>query len=74
MDYHFRGEQDILEKNHPALKKKAIKYLGASFYYDLSPFTGAPIPQSDTMYTKLMGKYQRLEAQIEKDLVVKKEK
>lgn len=70
LDFHFRGEQDVLEKNHPALKDKAVKYLGPTFYYDLSPTTGQSLPKDDPMYSKLMDMYKRLETAIEKDLKV----
>lgn len=34
LDYHIRGDQDELEKEHPELAEKAKKYLGFELYYD----------------------------------------
>lgn len=34
LDYHLRGEQDELEKEHPELAETAKKYLGFELYYD----------------------------------------
>ena len=36
IDYHLRGEQTELEKEHPDIAEKAKKYLGFEFYYELS--------------------------------------
>ena len=36
IDYHLRGEQSELEKEHPELAEKAKKYLGFELYGDLS--------------------------------------
>ena len=36
IDYHLRGEQAELEKDHPEIAEKAKKYLGSEFYYELS--------------------------------------
>ena len=36
IDYHLRGEQTELEKEHPDLAEKAKKYRGCEFYYELS--------------------------------------
>lgn len=36
IDYHLRGEQAELEKEHPEVAEKAKKYLGFEMYYELS--------------------------------------
>lgn len=36
LDYHLRGEQYELEKEHPELAEIAKKYLGFELYYELS--------------------------------------
>lgn len=36
LDYHLRGEQAELEKEHPDLAVLAKKYLGYELYYELS--------------------------------------
>lgn len=36
IDYHLRGEQAEMEKNHTELAEKAKKYLGFELYYELS--------------------------------------
>ena len=40
LSYHFRGEQDVFEKDFPGLVDKAKKFIGFELYYALSPFTG----------------------------------
>jgi len=49
LDYHLRGEQAILEKEHSELAEKAKKYLGYELYYELSAKAqGKPLdPDSD---------------------------
>jgi len=42
----LRGEQEILEKEHPALADKAKKWLGYELYYDLSVAT----PHGEPLY------------------------
>ena len=36
IDYHLRGEQAKMEKDHPKLIEKAKKFLGMQLYFDLS--------------------------------------
>jgi hypothetical protein len=36
IDYHLRGEQAELEKEHPEVAEKAKKYFGLEMYYELS--------------------------------------
>ena len=36
IDYHLRGDQELLETEHPDLIDKAKKFLGFELYYDLS--------------------------------------
>ena len=50
IDYHLRGEQDILEKEHPNLADIAKKWLGHEFYYDLSVATAHGEPLFITHY------------------------
>lgn len=57
LDFHFRGEQDVFEAEFPHLKEKALKYLGAPLYYDLSPFCGTPVPKDSVEYEKLWALY-----------------
>jgi hypothetical protein len=45
LDYHLRGEQVDLEKDHPELADLAKKYLGYELYYELSASAGGkPLP------------------------------
>lgn len=51
LDYHLRGEQGELEKEHPELAEKAKKYLGFELYYELSSQEqGKPIPEDSEIY------------------------
>ena len=68
LDFHFRGEQDVFEAEFPHLKEKAIKFLGAVLYYDLSPYSGKAIPKEDPLYAELMKLYNKLEQSLERDL------
>ena len=43
LDYHLRGEQDVLEKENSELADKAKKYLGFELYYELSKDIGKPL-------------------------------
>ena len=43
LDYHLRGEQQILEEDHKELAEKAKKYLGFEMYYDLTKYNGKPL-------------------------------
>jgi hypothetical protein len=43
LDYHLRGEQIELEKEHPELAEMAKKYLGFELYYELSSQEGKPL-------------------------------
>lgn len=36
LDYHLRGEQQELEKEHAELAEQAKKFLGYELYYELS--------------------------------------
>ena len=61
IDFHFRGEQDILEKNHPQLREQALKMLGPVLYYDLTATCGKPLPKSSPYYKQLMQHYEKIE-------------
>ena len=56
LDYHFRGEQDLFEKEYEHLKIKACKLLGYNTYFDLSPLTGVPLTEENNpeLYAELM--------------------
>ena len=47
LDYHLRGEQEELEKEHPELAEFAKKYLGPQLYNELGTVVneqGVPTP------------------------------
>lgn len=50
LDYHFRGEQDKFEEEHPELKDKALKMMGPVLYYELSSTCGQPLSGSSKLY------------------------
>lgn len=54
LDYHLRGEQQLLEKEHPELVEKAKKYLGFELYYDLTKDQGKPLPQDHKAFKTIM--------------------
>lgn len=54
LDFHLRGEQQILESEYKELAEKAKKYLGFELYYELSKYNKHPMVQSDTEFKKLI--------------------
>lgn len=63
LDYHLRGEQDEMEKEHPELAEKAKKYLGFELYYDaVKPEMG-----SDSFKT-IMAKSEELNKKFHTDM------
>lgn len=51
LDYHLRGEQADLEKEHPELAELAKKYLGYELYYALSEVsTAGPLPMDSSLF------------------------
>eukprot|EP00349_Pseudokeronopsis_sp_Brazil_P010353 CAMPEP_0202980302 /NCGR_PEP_ID=MMETSP1396-20130829/86256_1 /ASSEMBLY_ACC=CAM_ASM_000872 /TAXON_ID= /ORGANISM="Pseudokeronopsis sp., Strain Brazil" /LENGTH=67 /DNA_ID=CAMNT_0049720199 /DNA_START=1250 /DNA_END=1453 /DNA_ORIENTATION=- len=43
IDFHLKGEQNVLEEEFPELVEKAKKFLGFELYFELTKFTGEPI-------------------------------
>jgi hypothetical protein len=64
LDYHLRGEQEELEKEHPELAEKAKKYLGFELYYDQPPEKGKPDPNTSA-YKSIMEKYAELNSKFQ---------
>lgn len=60
LDYHMRGEQDILEDEDHDLSEKAKKYLGSEMYYELGNSTGKQLTKSDPHFKWLMKKITNL--------------
>lgn len=55
LDYHLRGEQSNLEKEHQYLADKAKKYLGYELYYELSAKSqGQPLNPDDDEFKTIM--------------------
>jgi hypothetical protein len=67
LDYHLRGEQEELEKEHPELAEKAKKYLGFELYYDQPAEKGKPDPNSPA-YKSIMEKYEELNSKFQQDM------
>lgn len=60
LDYHFRGEQDVFEKEFPHLKIKAETLFGYENYYTLSTFIGKPLsPQLNLPLYELLTAIQK---------------
>jgi hypothetical protein len=69
IDYHLRGEQDELEKDHPELAEKAKKYLGFEDYYELSSLEkGKPLPNDSEAFKMLMEKSEELNKKFHQDM------
>lgn len=66
LDYHLRGEQDELEKEHPELAEKAKKYLGFELYYS-QPEEGKPLKDTST-FKSIMEKVEELNSKFQQDL------
>lgn len=69
LDYHMRGEQQILEEEHKDLAEKAKKYLGFELYYELSKYNGHPMLADDPLFIKLMEKSNALNKDLESVMV-----
>lgn len=67
IDYHLRGEQDLLKEQNPKLDKAAKKFFGYEDYYEFSLLTG-PMPQDHPKFEKLIQTANELNIKIEKDL------
>jgi hypothetical protein len=52
LDYHFRGEQDRFETEHPQLKEKALKMMGPVLYYDLTAHN-EPLEETNSLFKSL---------------------
>jgi len=66
LDYHLRGEQEELEKEHPELAEKAKKYLGFELYYS-QPEEGKPLKDTQT-FKRIMVKVEELNAKFQQDM------
>ncbi len=56
LDFHLRGEQAILEEDHPELAEKAKRYLGFELYYEMSKFNKKPMTEDMQEFKILMTK------------------
>jgi hypothetical protein len=55
IDYHLRGEQAELEKEHPELAEIAKTYLGLELYYEVAlKADGKPLLQDKAEYRTLI--------------------
>merc|ERR1712179_558690 len=59
IDYHLRGEQELLEREEPELAEVAKKWLGYELYYDLSVATPHGEPLYITHYDHYITLIQR---------------
>ena len=63
LDYHLRGEQAQLEKDHPELAELGKKYLGFELYYELSSLAGGkPLEVGSSAFKELVKKSDDLNA------------
>lgn len=67
IDYHLRGEQDVLRELYPSLDKQAKKIFGYEDYYEFSTLTG-PMTENHPKFAKLMLLANDLNLKIEKEL------
>jgi len=70
LDHHWRGEQDLFEKEYPHLKIKAEKLLGYDSYFAFSPLIGSPLTESEhpELYAKLMQIQIKLTSTLDENL------
>lgn len=69
IDYHLRGEQAELEKDHPEIAEKAKKYLGFEFYYELSTqAVGKPLDPESKAFKILVTKSEDLNKKYRTDM------
>lgn len=74
LSYHFRGEQEVFEKEFPGLVDKAKKFLGFELYFSLSPFSGhmlspeSPNPSERECYKDLLDLQLKLNAKIDEHM------
>jgi hypothetical protein len=67
IDYHLRGEQAELEKEHPDVAEKAKKYLGFEMYYELSG-KNKPLSPDTEEFKFLMQKSEELNKKFHNDM------
>ena len=68
LDYHLRGEQSELEKEHAELAEKAKKYLGFELYYECSSQAqGKPLVANSDVYKEIMKKVEDLNQKFQHD-------
>lgn len=67
LDYHFRGEQDLFESEHPELKDKALKMMGPVLYYDLTAYNH-PLVEATSHFKSLWKFHEQVEASVDKEL------
>ena len=69
IDFHLRGEQAVLEKEHPSIAEKAKKYFGFELYFELSTGEhGKALSQDSANFKILMGKSDELNKQYRQDM------
>ena len=69
LDYHLRGEQADLEKEHPELAEYAKKYIGYEMYYELSAQAGGkPLPVDSPAFRQIMVKAEELNKKFHVDM------
>ena len=69
LDYHLRGEQDHLEKNHHELAEYAKKYLGHELYSELSiQADDKPLPVDSPAFKQIMKMAEELNNKFHQDM------
>lgn len=69
LDYHLRGDQSELEKEHPELAEMAKKYLGQQLYYELASSAGGePLKTDSRVFKEIMQLSDELQAKFKQDM------
>jgi len=69
LDYHLRGEQALLEKDHPELSEYAKKYLGFELYYELSSSAGGkPLSIESSEFKQIIKMAEDLNTKFHNDM------
>jgi hypothetical protein len=69
IDYHMRGEQAELQRDHAEIAEKAKEYLGFEFYYELSTSeAGKALDPESSNFKALMAKSDELNKKYKQDM------
>lgn len=69
LDYHLRGEQGDLERDHPEMAELAKKYFGTELYYELAAqANGQPLPLDSPLFKNIIHMADDLNTKFHNDM------